>query len=585
MQTHAPLPFLWSVIRPYKYYYLVMMIAPFANGLTPVMYNYSVKLLIDLFTIESQIDLVLGLKPIGLFIGSQALLDVAWRAHNFAQLKCMPYILQNMLVKICKHTFNLSYSFFQDNLSGSIVGRVKGIGDNYYKMHMALEHKLSKPFLITLFSGISLALINLNIFLVAVAFILIYSPLAFWFFKNLAQMEQDKQNSWYHIFGRVADNISNIFTIFSFATKRKELQRIHDYYDTTHNPLTIRYYKYDLVISILLSLIYWVFLLILLFYVIHLRNRGEISIGDIAFVMTTTLLFFENSWNTTMEIKDFLEDVAAFRAAFSLMKVPQDTIDVPHAKELSILKATIDFQGVSFGYGSDCHVLKNLSLTIKAGEKIGIVGHSGAGKSTLVSLLLKNFKANEGDIRIDNQSIYDCSSDSLRSQLSLIPQDILLFHRSIAENIGYAKENATQQEIEYAAKAANLHDFIETLPEKYQTLVGERGIKLSGGQRQRVAIARSILKNAPILILDEATSSLDSQTEQEIQTSIAQILKDNKTTVIAIAHRLSTIKNLDRIVVLENGQIAEDGPFATLMKIPNGKFKEMWEHQVNGMMV
>ncbi len=161
----------------------------------------------------------------------------------------------------------------------------------------------------------------------------------------------------------------------------------------------------------------------------------------------------------------------------------------------------------------------------------------------------------------------------------------MLFHRSIGENISYAKEGATKDEIEHAAKAANLHDFIETLPEKYNTLVGERGVKLSGGQRQRVAIARSILKNAPILILDEATSSLDSQTEQEIQTAVGKILKDNKTTVIAIAHRLSTIKNLDRILVLEDGQIAESGTFSALMKLANGKFKTMWEHQVNGMVI
>jgi ATP-binding cassette subfamily B protein len=161
----------------------------------------------------------------------------------------------------------------------------------------------------------------------------------------------------------------------------------------------------------------------------------------------------------------------------------------------------------------------------------------------------------------------------------------MLFHRSIGENIGYAKENTTQAEIESAALAANLHEFIETLPEKYNTLVGERGIKLSGGQRQRIAIARAILKNAPILILDEATSSLDSQTELEIQKSINTLLEKNNATVIAIAHRLSTIRHLDRIVVIENSQIVKDGNFVELLAMPNGKFKELWEHQVNGMVI
>lgn len=584
-KVNSPLSFLWSVIKPYKYLYCVMMIAPFANGVYPIMYNYAVKLLIDLFTKEQHITFTEGWQPIALFVSAQIVLDTAWRAHNFAQLKCMPYILQNMLDKVCKHCLNLSYSFFQNNLSGSIVGKVKGIGDNYFKIHQALEHQLSKPLLVTLFSGIALACTNIKLFFFIVVFTAIYSPVALRFFTRLAKMEQAKQDSWYHLFGTVADRITNIFTIFSFATKQRELQKIQDYYDTIHNPLIIKYYRYDLIISIILSLFYWVFLISLFCYVIYMRNIGEISIGDIAFVMSITFLFTENSWHTTMEIKDFLEDIAAFRSAFSIMQTPACTIDKPNSPAIKMLKGEIIFQNLTFNYEDNSNVFKNLNLHIKAGEKIGIVGHSGAGKSTLISLLLKNFTATSGDIIIDSQSIYDVSSDSLRSQISLIPQDIMLFHRSIGENIGYAKENATQVEIEKAAKAANIHEFIETLPEKYNTLVGERGVKLSGGQRQRIAIARAILKNAPVLILDEATSSLDSQTEQEIQKSINTLLGANKVTVIAIAHRLSTIKHLDRIVVMEGGEIVEEGSFEALLTVPNGKFKELWEHQVNGMVL
>ena len=266
------------------------------------------------------------------------------------------------------------------------------------------------------------------------------------------------------------------------------------------------------------------------------------------------------------------------------------------------MKNFIHFKNVDFAYENTNKVFDGLDLQIAKGQKVGIVGHSGAGKSTLINLLLKNFaitnykywdtpsgevrENNEGgDILINNQSIYDVTSDSLRSQISLIPQDIMLFHRSIGENIGYAKENATQVEIENSAKAANIHDFIESLPEKYNTLVGERGVKLSGGQRQRIAIARAILKNAPILILDEATSSLDSQTEQEIQKSINTMLEQNNATVIAIAHRLSTIKHLDRIIVIEGGQIVEDGSFQDLLAKDGGRFKAMWDSQVNGMVV
>ncbi len=580
-----PFLFLWSVIKPFKYLYIIMLMAPLANGIYPIMYNYAVKLLIDLFTQDQHITFEQSLTPIAVFIGAQVVLDGAWRMHNFAQLKSMPYILQNMLDKICQHCFNLSYTYFQNNLSGSIVGKIKGIGDNYFKIHQGLEFKVTRPLYITLFSGFALALTNIQLFFFILAFTCIYSPLALKFFTKLARMEQAKQDSWYHLFGTVADRITNIFTIFSFATKKSELKKINNYYDEVHNPLVIKYYKYDLIISIILSIFYWIFLISLFCFVIYMRNAGELTVGDIAFVMSLTFQFTENTWLAAMEIKDFLEDVAAFRSAYTIMQVPQDSIDRANATELNIQSPSIIFRNLSFNYENNKGVFKNLNLSIKSGQKIGIVGHSGAGKSTLISLLLKNFKATDGDIIIDNQSIYDVTSDSLRSNISLIPQDIMLFHRSIGENIGYAKENVTKAEIESAAKAANIHEFIESLPEKYETQVGERGVKLSGGQRQRIAIARAILKNAPILILDEATSSLDSHTEMEIQKSINTMLDTNKATVIAIAHRLSTIKHLDRIVVIEDGEIVEDGSFADLLAIPNGKFKELWDHQVNGMVI
>ncbi|MCC8370570.1 MAG: ATP-binding cassette domain-containing protein [Rickettsia endosymbiont of Stiretrus anchorago] len=298
--------------------------------------------------------------------------------------------------------------------------------------------------------------------------------------------------------------------------------------------------------------------------------------------MSLTFLFAESSWQATMAVKDFLEVIAAFRSAFTIMQITQNMIDKENAAELKISKGEIIFKDVSFSYKDNSSVFKNLNLSIKAGEKVGIVGHSGGGKSTLIALLLKNFKAGKGDIIIDNQSIYNTSSDSLRSQISLIPQDIMLFHRSIGENIGYAKENALPHEIENAAKAANIHEFIENLPEKYNTIVGERGVKLSGGQRQRIAIARAILKNAPILILDEATSSLDSHTEQEIQKSINAMLDIDNVTILAIAHRLSTIKHMDRIIVMDKGDIVESGTFTELLSKEKGKFKELWEHQING---
>ncbi len=270
-----------------------------------------------------------------------------------------------------------------------------------------------------------------------------------------------------------------------------------------------------------------------------------------------------------------------------------------------LMKNFIEFKNIDFAFDGTNPIFSAFNLQIAKGEKLGIVGHSGAGKSTLINLLLKNFAISNyqywqrnadigvqendegGDILINHQSIYDISSDSLRKAIALIPQDTMLFHRSIGENIGYGKigedfDIANQEKIIEASKKAQIHNFITTLPDGYNSLVGERGVKLSGGQRQRIVIARAILKNAPILVLDEATSSLDSQTENDISQALANILLDSNITVIAIAHRLSTLRNLQRIIVLDGGKIAESGTHNQLLQIENGIYNQLWNAQING---
>jgi len=224
---------------------------------------------------------------------------------------------------------------------------------------------------------------------------------------------------------------------------------------------------------------------------------------------------------------------------------------------------------------------KNLSITIKAGQKVGLVGHSGSGKSTFVNLILRSFDVNQGEILINNQNISSVTQDSLRSAIALIPQDPTLFHRSLLENIGYAKIDASNHEIIDAAQKAHADEFIKNMPQEYESLVGERGVKLSGGQRQRITIARAFLKNAPILILDEATSQLDSITENLIQESLKNLMKNK--TVLIIAHRLSTLKDVDRILVFDNGKIIEDGSHQNLLDL-NGHYKKLWNAQIGGFL-
>jgi ATP-binding cassette subfamily B protein len=252
-------------------------------------------------------------------------------------------------------------------------------------------------------------------------------------------------------------------------------------------------------------------------------------------------------------------------------------MDAKNAVSISVRESTISFKDVGFGYSSEApSFLSSFNLNIKANEKIGLVGPSGGGKTTITKLLLRFIDVNSGSISIDGQDISKVTQSSLRSSISYVPQEPLLFHRSLFENIAYGKKDASLEEVIAVSKIAHAHDFIKTLPNGYETMVGERGIKLSGGQRQRVAIARALLKQAPFLILDEATSSLDSESEKFIQDGLRELMKDK--TALVIAHRLSTIKHLDRIIVLDDGKIVQEGTHSDLIK-QKGLYSKLWSHQ------
>ncbi len=264
----------------------------------------------------------------------------------------------------------------------------------------------------------------------------------------------------------------------------------------------------------------------------------------------------------------------------NIIAVPHGIQDAQGAGALRVQKGEIRFAGVHFDFAAQ-PVFKDLNLNIEAGEHIGLIGHSGAGKSTLINLLLRYFDPQSGAVLIDGQNIAEVTQDSLRKNIAVIPQDTSLFHRSLMENIRYGRLEASDEEVIEAAKKAHAHEFIKDLPQGYDTLVGERGVKLSGGQRQRIAIARAILKDAPILILDEATSALDSESEKLIQDSLKSLM-DGKT-VIAIAHRLSTISHLDRLVVMEAGKIIEEGHHDLLLQ-KNGVYAKLWSMQSGGFL-
>jgi len=307
--------------------------------------------------------------------------------------------------------------------------------------------------------------------------------------------------------------------------------------------------------------------------------------GDLPIAAFAAILFFNLSIWTDLEYftviyKDLIEYWQGTKRLFNVLSEKPVILDKRGAKPLNIRKANISFKDVTFQYNDQKSVIQDFSLNIKAGEKIGMVGPSGAGKSTIIKLLLRFYDIKNGSVRINNKNIQNITLDSLQDTIAVIPQDVTLFNHPLRENIRYGRLDATDAEIEEAARKANAHDFILDMPDGYDTIVGERGVKLSGGQRQRIAIARAILKNAPILILDEATSALDSESELLIQDSLKDLMEGK--TVIAIAHRLSTIANLDKLVVMDNGKVIEQGSHKQLLKKKNGLYAKLWSMQSGG---
>ena len=287
-------------------------------------------------------------------------------------------------------------------------------------------------------------------------------------------------------------------------------------------------------------------------------------------------------WGFTRLVRDMYQGYADAKEMVEIIKLPHEIKDAPGSKDLAVESGQIEFKDLTFSFNKTRKVLNDINLTIKPGEKVALVGPSGAGKTTFVRLLLRLYSATSGEILIDGQDISKITQESLRKNISMVPQDPILFHRTLAENIAYGKRGASKKEIENAANLAHCDEFIKDLPQGLDTFVGERGIKLSGGERQRVAIARAILKNAPILVLDEATSSLDSNSEMLIQDALNNLMQNK--TVIVIAHRLSTIQKMDKIIVVDDGRIIEQGSHSELLKNEYSLYKKLWELQAGGFL-
>lgn len=379
--------------------------------------------------------------------------------------------------------------------------------------------------------------------------------------------------------GWLADMITNITTVKSYAGEQHELERA-DEVSKNWRDKAMSSMRGFLGASSIYSTISTILTIAALFAAIIASEHRIISIGIVYLALTYTFTVARQLWEMNSIMRHYNRIMGDAHDMVEILNTTTALIDID-SKRLIVSKGTINIKNISFthDHGKGVRIFNNFTLDIAAGERIGLVGHSGSGKSSLVRLLLRFSDRDRGEILIDGQDIAQVTQHSLREAIAYVPQEPLLFHRSLRDNIRYAKPHASDKEVIHAAKLAHAHEFISSLSDGYDTLVGERGVKLSGGQRQRIAIARAILKDAPILILDEATSALDSESEKLIQSALSKLMQ-NRTSIV-IAHRLSTIAKLDRIVVLESGKIIEDGPHRNLLA-KNGIYAKLWAHQSGG---
>lgn len=470
---------------------------------------------------------------------------------------------------------NQSMTFHNDHFSGSLISQTNKLASAYINFKSEFFWSFL-PMILCVIISIATAttvspLFALFLFVFSVVFVII----SYTSYKRTRDADEKYADAGNKQSGQVSDSISNILSIKSFAREAHEKSRIkranHEIYDATIGLAKASFRR-----NAPLSLMDTTLAIVTIVAIVYGHNFFGISVGSAVLLYNLASKVLDNMWSLNHILRTFNRSFGDAKAMVEILDMPV-LMDDKTDKPLKVEHGEIEFSHISFKHKEKKVALfEDLTLHINAGERVGLVGISGSGKTTLTKLLLRFDDVNKGAIFIDGQDIRDVTQKSLRENIAYVPQESSLFHRSIEDNISYGKPEATKAEIKRAAKLANAEDFINEMPEKYKTLVGERGVKLSGGQRQRIAIARAILKDAPILVLDEATSALDSESEALIQEALDNLMKGR--TALVIAHRLSTVANLDRIIVMKDGKIIEEGTHLDLLK-KFGEYYKLWTRQ------
>ncbi len=504
---------------------------------------------------------------------------VLWRITLWATWSFEVAAQRDLGAKILDHLTSMSARFHANHFGGSLISQTGKLVSSLERFWDTIIWETLPVVTSIIAAVVILWFVNpaysIFIGILSIIFaIAVFFGSRFMLARNLADVQ-----AWSKTTGYISDIITNVMTVKAFGREKYERDNTYKHYDEWQEK-SIRTRNGFLAASSAYATLSTAITVGALVFAIIASEQHAIAIGSVYLMLTYTMVVTRQLWNINNVMRSYNRIMGD---AHDMVEILQESPEIKDTstKKLTARGGTINFESVDFTHdkGDGVRVFDNFSLTIPQGQRIGLIGRSGSGKTTLTRLLLRFSDIDSGKISIDDQSINTVSQRSLHEAISYVSQEPMMFHRSLRDNIAYGKPNATDKEIEDAAKQAHAHEFITRLPEGYDTLVGERGVKLSGGQRQRIAIARAILKDAPILVLDEATSALDSESEKLIQASF-EILMKNRTSIV-IAHRLSTISKLDRIIVLDNGKITEDGTHEELLKY-KGIYAKLWSHQSGG---
>lgn len=573
--------FIKKMVRPFPLQILGISFTACYWAVDLSLQPYLIKLILDAASDAPTVKSVI--VPVSFYILVAFWFTLSFRFYDYVCLTFYPNLRANLTAYATDKVSRQSYSFFQSQFSGSLANKIKDLNRGIEEIIQIFFDRFLSNFLALLIACLMLLSVQPVLSFVLLMWTCLLLGSSFLFTRKARKLSHAFSQASSQTVGAVVDIFTNILNVRLFAAQKIENQRLKTQLRfNAEADKSLR--KYLFMINMVQGISTAIMIAICLIIMTYSLESYDITVGDFGLVLTLLVSIANTIWNLADEFSRFSENYGLVSQALSIINAKQDIKDLPNAGKLKVTKGEIRFESIYFHYREKGRepLFNNESIILNPGEKIGLVGYSGSGKTTFVQLILRLFEVQSGKICIDNQSISDVTQDSLHEAIAMIPQDPTLFHRTLMENIRFGKPTATNEEILQAAYKAHAHEFIRRLPEGYETVVGERGIKISGGQRQRIAIARAILKNAPILILDEATSALDSMTESKIQASLHNLMQ-GKTTLV-IAHRLSTLLNMDRVLVFERGHIIEDGTHEQLLAIPNGVYSKLWGAQVGGFL-